>query len=144
MNYSYSPRGLALTKQFEGLRLCSYQDSGGVWTIGYGHTGGVRSGQVISQNEADRLLGVDTALAAGCVNRLVTSSITQNQFDALVDFTFNLGCHRLAGSTLLRLVNEGNFEQAALEFHKWDMASGHVLPGLVSRRKAEAELFATV
>ena len=138
---NYSPRGIALTKQFEGLRLASYRDSTGVLTIGYGHTGDVRPGQAISQNEADRLLVLDTGLAAGCVNRLVTVSLTQNQFDALVDFTFNLGCHRLLGSTLLKLVNEQQFNLAALEFLKWDWAGGQVVEGLRIRRTAEMELF---
>jgi lysozyme len=141
---NYGSAGLALTKQFEGLRLSSYQDSGGVWTIGYGHTGpDVRSGTIISQNEADRLLAVDAASAVGCVNRLLKVPVTQNQFDALVDFTFNLGCHRLLGSTLLKLVNEQRFDEAVLEFPKWVYGGGKVLPGLVARRKAEAELFAT-
>ncbi len=144
MNYRYSPAGFALTKQFEGLRLSSYQDSGGIWTIGYGHTSGVRSGQVISQSEADRLLALDVASAVGCVNRLLGVPVTQNRFDALVDFAFNLGCHRLLGSTLLKLVNEQRFDEAVLEFPKWVHAGSQVLPGLVARRKAEAELFASV
>jgi lysozyme len=139
---NYGSAGLAFTKQFEGLRLSSYQDSGGIWTIGYGHTGNVRPGQVISQNEADRLLVLDVASAVGCVNRLLKVPVSQNQFDALVDFTFNLGCHRLLGSTLLKLVNEQKFDEAVLEFPKWVHAGGKVSPGLVARRKAEAELFA--
>lgn len=142
MNYSLA--GLELTKRFEGLRLCSYQDLGGVWTIGYGHTGNVRPGQVISKSEAERLLALDTDSAARCVDRLVKVSLTQNQFDALVDFVFNLGCHRLLGSTLLRLVNGNRFEEAALEFPKWIYAGSKEVPGLVARRKAEAELFAAV
>jgi len=139
---NYSPAGLALTKKFEGLRLSSYQDSGGVWTIGYGHTKGVGPGQAISEAEADRLLALDLAEAVQAVNRLVRVSVTQNQFDALVDFTFNLGGHRLAESTLLRLVNEQKFDLAVREFPKWVYAGSQVLPGLVVRRKAEAELFA--
>lgn len=141
---NYGSAGLALTKQFEGLRLSSYQDSGGVWTIGYGHTGNVRQGMVISQSEADRLLVRDTLTAVKCVSRTVTVPLSQNQFDALVDFTFNLGCGRLLGSTLLKLVNEGKFDEAVLEFPKWTYVGSRVVAGLVTRRKAEAELFSAV
>lgn len=138
---NYGEKGMSLTKRFEGLRLSSYQDLVGVWTIGFGHTGDVRPGQVISQNEADRLLALDTLSAAKCVTRLVKVPLTQNQFDAVVDFTFNLGCHRLMGSTLLKRVNEGEFDLAALEFLKWVHAGAKVVEGLVDRRNAEVELF---
>jgi lysozyme len=141
-NLSYSKSGLALTEQFEGLRLTAYQDSVGVWTIGYGHTGSdVHPGLTITQMEAEALLLKDVASAARCVNQLVTIPLTQNEFDALVDFVFNLGTSAFAGSSLLRDLNAGNIARAAAEFHKWDHAGGRVLVGLLKRRLGEADLF---
>jgi len=142
-NMSYSKNGLALTEEFEGLRLTAYQDSVGVWTIGYGHTGpDVHSGLTITQQQASDLLMKDVSKAVAAVNRLVTVPLTQNQFDALVDFTYNLGEGNLASSTLLRDVNAGNFQDAAAQFLRWDKAGGVELPGLKRRRQAEATLFA--
>ena len=143
-NLSYSKSGLALTEQFEGLRLTAYQDSVGVWTIGYGHTGSdVHPGLTITQIEAEALLLNDVGNAARAVNQLVTAPLTQNEFDALVDFVFNLGATAFANSTLLRDLNAGNFAAAAGEFQKWDHAGRHVLAGLLKRRLAEASLFQT-
>ena len=143
-NFSYSDNGLNLTKQFEGLRLSAYADQVGVWTIGYGHTGsGVYAGLTVTQDQADAFLASDVAGSEACVNRLVTSEITQNQFDAMVDFVFNLGCASLASSTLLRFVNAGDFASAAGQFQLWDHAGGVVVPGLLQRRQAEATLFST-
>jgi len=131
-----------LTEQFEGLRLTAYQDSVGVWTIGYGHTGSdVRPGLTITQEQASALLQQDVAGAVAAVNRLVTVTLTQNQFDALVDFTFNEGQGNLASSTLLRELNAGNTAGAAAQFLVWVYAGGVQLPGLVKRRQAEAALF---
>ena len=141
--HTYSDNGLALTRSFEGLRLTAYQDCGGVWTIGYGHTGpDVHADLTITDAEADALLRADVADAVTCVNRAVHVPITQNQFDALVDFCFNCGRGSLLQSTLLRKVNIGDFAGAAEQFALWDHAGGKVVPGLVRRRKAEAELFA--
>lgn len=141
-NLTYSDAGLTLTKQFEGLNLNSYQDQVGVWTIGYGHTGpSVIGGQTITQDQADQLLASDIAGSVACVNRAVTSDINQNQFDALVDFVFNLGCGALLSSTLLRDINSGDFASAAAQFLLWDHAGGVVVPGLLRRRQAESNLF---
>jgi lysozyme len=141
-NLSYSEAGFNVTKEFEGLRLTAYADQGGVWTIGYGHTGpGVHAGLTITQNQADAFLHSDVAGSVACVNRVVTSNINQNQFDALVDFTFNLGCASLAQSTLLRFVNAGDFASAAPQFLRWDHLRGVVIPGLSRRRQAEMALF---
>jgi lysozyme len=141
-NFTYSENGLALTKRSEGLELKAYADSGGVWTIGYGHTGpDVHAGLTITQAEADQLLESDVAGAVTAVNRLVTSAINQNQFDALVDFTFNLGAVTLAHSTLLRDVNAGKFGAAGPQFLLWDHVKGTVVPGLLTRREAEEKLF---
>ena len=142
--FSYSDNGFALSKSFEGLRLTAYQDVGGVWTIGYGHTGpNVRAGLTITQAEADALLRSDVEDAVTFVNRAVNVPITQNQFDALVDFCFNCGRGSLLQSTLLRKVNIGDFAGAAAQFALWDHAGGEVVEGLVKRRTAEAELFAS-
>jgi len=143
-NFTYSDNGMNLTKQFEGLRLSAYADQVGVWTIGYGHTGpGVHAALTITQDLADAFLASDVAGAVACVNRLVTSDINQNQFDAMVDFVFNLGCASLASSTLLRFVNTGDFADAAGQFQRWDHAGAVVVPGLLLRRQAEATLFST-
>lgn len=141
-NFTYSKDGLALTKQFEGCRLNAYQDQVGVWTIGYGHTGSdVRSGLAITQDQADALLISDIAAAAAFVNQAVTTQLQQNEFDALVDFVFNLGRAAFAGSTLLRQLNAGNFDVAAGQFALWDHAGGQVVAGLLRRRLAETAMF---
>jgi lysozyme len=140
--FRYSDAGYGLTKEFEACRLTAYKDQGGIWTIGYGHTGPeVKEGLIITQAQADDLLDADIASAVGCVRRLVQSAIRQNQFDALVDFVFNLGCSSLAESTLLRYVNEGRFEEAANELLRWNHVHGAVVKGLTKRRQAEADLF---
>ncbi|KVL67387.1 lysozyme [Burkholderia ubonensis] len=152
--FVYSKSGLQLTEQFEGCRLTAYQDSVGVWTIGYGHTGpDVYKGLTITQAQAEALLMKDIAKATAAVNRLVTldragdpdtdglPDLTQEEFDALVDFTFNLGAGNLASSTLLKKLNAGDIEGAAAEFPKWVHAGGKVLAGLVKRRDAERALF---
>ena len=140
--FSYSPAGLAMTKRCEGVRLQAYQDGVGVWTIGVGHTGPlVHSGLVWTEAQVDAALVLDIAKAVDCVNAAVTAEITQGQFDALVDFAFNLGNHALEGSTLLNLVNAGKFAEAAGQFALWVHAGGKVEPGLVERRKAEVAMF---
>jgi lysozyme len=140
--FNYSDNGLALTKSFEGLHLEAYRDCAGVWTIGYGHTGPtLAAGQTISELEAEELLRADLAEAVACVNRGVQSVISQNQFDAMVDFCFNAGRGNFLQSTLLRKLNSGDFAGAAAQFALWVHAGGEVVAGLVRRRKAEAELF---
>jgi len=142
-NFEYSVAGLALTEQFEGLELEAYQDQVGVWTVGYGHTGpDVKEGLTITEEEASILLAADVAWAVTCVNKSVTANINQNQFDAMVDFVFNLGCARLVQSTLLKMVNAGDFDGAAQQFLRWNKAGGKVIRGLTKRRHAEADLFA--
>lgn len=139
----YSPDGLKLTESFEGCRLQAYLDSVGVPTIGYGHTHGVTMGMTCTQEQADAWLQEDVQGAVQVVNNLVTVPLTQQQFDALVDFTFNLGTGALQHSTLLRLLNSGDYQGAAGEFEKWDKAGGKVLPGLLRRRQAERDMFNT-
>ncbi len=136
-----SQNGLDLIKGFEGLRLSAYQDSAGVWTIGYGHTGNVKPGDRITQAQAEELLQKDTAWAQQAVRDQVKVPLSQGQFDALTSFTFNLGAGALEKSTLLKKLNAGDYAGAQAEFGKWVHAGGQVLQGLVRRRAAEADLF---
>lgn len=143
-NLTYSGDGLALTEQFEGCRLSAYQDQAGVWTIGYGHTGpDVVPGMTITSDQAQSLLMGDISGAAACVNQVVNVPLAQPEFDALVDFVFNLGPGAFEGSTMLRLLNSGDFTAAAAEFQKWDHAGGKVVAGLLRRREAEEAMFDT-
>lgn len=130
-----------MIRQFEGCRLDSYRDSGGVLTVGFGHTGpDVRDEETITPEQAEQLLEADAMKAGAAVCRLAHST-TQNQFDALTDFVFNLGADALAGSTLLQKHNHGDFAGAAAEFGRWVHCKGRVLPGLIRRRAAEAHLY---
>lgn len=141
--YEYSSVGLALTRSFEGIRLEAYQDSGGVWTIGYGHTGPeVRAGLRISEAQAEAMLRADLAEAVRSVRSAVRAAISQEQFDALVDFCFNAGRGNFLSSSLLRDVNRGAFGSAGAQFGLWVHAGAKVVAGLVRRRAAEAALFA--
>lgn len=139
----YSKIGLAqLTEAFESCRLVAYPDVRGVWTIGWGHTGPeVVEGLVWTQAQADVSLLDDKQRAQDCVNRNVFVPITQGEFDALVDFTFNVGCSAFEKSTMLKLINGYAFQSAAKEFEKWEYAGGHVVAGLLRRRLAEEAVF---
>ncbi|MER1530328.1 lysozyme [Enterobacter hormaechei] len=141
-----SEKGIALIKQFEGCKLTAYQDSVGVWTIGYGWTQPVdgkpiRAGMTIKQEKAERLLKTGLVSYESDVSRLVKVGLTQGQFDALVSFTYNLGARSLSTSTLLRKLNAGDYAGAADEFLRWNKAGGKVLNGLTRRREAERALF---
>lgn len=138
-----SERGLAVIKEFEGLQLQAYQCSAHVWTIGYGHTAGVQPGDVITRREADGLLSQDVSESERTIERYVTVSLTQCQFDALVSLTFNVGSGNFRSSTLLKKLNAGDYTGAAGEFLRWVNAGGQRLPGLVRRRAAEKALFET-
>src|SRR5579863_2033759 len=137
----YSKQGMALTEQFESCRLAAYQDSGGIWTIGWGHTLGVEAGMTCSQVQADQWLLDDVQLAANAVNQMVKIGMTQEEFDALVDFVFNLGVGNFQRSTLLADLNANDIEGVIGEFEKWDQAGGKVVAGLLARRNAEKALF---
>lgn len=137
----YSVSGLHLTEQFEGCRLTAYQDSKGVFTIGYGHTRNVHQNDTCTQAEAELFLQQDVSWAEDIVNNNVTTVLTQPQFDALVDFVFNVGSGNFLSSTLLKLLNAGDFEGASNQFVRWDRAGGQVLAGLLRRRNAEKEVF---
>jgi lysozyme len=134
--------GLNLIKQFEGLRLIAYADVVGVQTIGYGHTGpDVKPGLIITQSQAEQLLCDDLARFESGVDKLVKVPLNANQFSALVCFSYNLGLGNLGSSTLLRLLNHGDYASAAKQFTLWDRAGGRELPGLLRRRQAEQALF---
>ncbi|MES3411044.1 lysozyme [Enterobacter hormaechei] len=141
-----SEKGISLIKEFEGCKLTAYQDSVGVWTIGYGWTQPVdgkliRAGMTIKQETAERLLKTGLVSYESDVSRLVKVGLTQGQFDALVSFTYNLGARSLSTSTLLRKLNAGDYVAAADEFLRWNKAGGKVLNGLTRRREAERALF---
>lgn len=143
-----SSHGLDLIKEFEGYHRAlpdgacvAYRCPAGVLTIGYGCTEGVKEGMRWTKADAEaRLLG-ELAKHEAAVTRLTTVDLNQNQFDALVSFSYNLGSGALGKSHLLKCVNAGKFDEAALEFAKWNKAAGKVLPGLVKRRGKEAALF---
>ena len=136
MTQTTNQAGLTLIESFEGLRLNSYQDSVGVWTIGYGHTLGVKPGQTITQQQAQAFLQQDLAVAEGAVNRLALT-LTDNEFAALVSFTFNLG----AGN-LNKLMKNG-LAAVPDRILLFDHAGGRQLPGLTRRRQAERALYLT-
>ena len=141
-NRTISAAGIALIKRFEGCRLTAYKCSAGVWTIGYGHTSGVHSGQVITQAQADALLRQDLEKFERYVNSTayvpITAQLNDNQFAALVSFAFNCG-----QGNLKRLCAGRNTAQIAAAMPKYCTAAGRKLPGLVQRRAAEVALFNT-
>lgn len=135
-------RGLALIKSFEKLVLVGYADEGGVPTAGWGHTGpDVAIGGVYTADQAEAWIVADTASAVAAVNHSLTAPVTQNQFDAMVVFAYNVGDNAEAHSTLVKLINAGHVQAAADEFPKWDHVRGQVSPGLLRRDLAERDLF---
>ena len=139
-----SANGRNLIEGFEGLRLTSYQDQRGIWTVGYGHTGpDVYPGLTISQPEADDLLAVDLHHAETAIYKTVQAHLTQNQFDAVVSLVYNIGGGAFSKSTVLRLLNLDDYEGAAIAFLMWDKTNGEVNLGLQNRRQAEKLLFLT-
>ena len=136
-----SQEGLALIKKFEGCRLKAYRCSANVLTIGYGHTGGVKEDDTISQPEADELLENDIAKFEEYVSDNVIVELKQHQFDALVAWTFNLGVGNLRNSTMLKKLNEADYESVPFEMRRWNKAGGKTLDGLIRRREAESLLF---
>lgn len=159
--------GLELIKKFEGIpdgdpgtvNIDPYLDPVGIWTIGWGHAIAIGGSYLrgrenrkaardlypggITLDQAEQMLRGDVLDTCRDVESLVKAPLTDNQFGALVSFTFNLGRGNLSKSTLLRKLNDGDYDGAAIEFHKWNRAGGKVLAGLVSRRAAESTLFQT-
>jgi lysozyme len=140
---NFSTAGFSLLKRSEGLRLKVYRDAAGLPTIGYGHKLTPRESfpNGITETQAENLLAGDATEAEQAVKRLVKVPLSQGQFDALVDFTFNLGAGRLAASSLLKDLNAGRYDEAAEQLLLWDHGGGKELPALKSRREAEAALW---
>ena len=137
-----SQEGIELIKKFEGCELSPYICSGGVLTIGYGHTGSdVAEGQEITQECAEQLLKEDLEKFENYVNDMVDPELKQCQFDALVAWTYNLGPTNLSTSTLLKRLNTNEFDDVPYQMKRWNKAGGKVLDGLVRRREAESLLF---
>jgi len=136
-----SEEGISLIKKFEGCELDAYQDSVGVWTIGYGHTKGVKAGDRINQEQAEHLLDEELSEYEGYISSLVNVPLEQCQFDSLVAWCYNLGPTNLRESTLLKLLNAGDYHSVPNQIRRWNKAGGQVLNGLVRRREAEAIMF---
>lgn len=143
-----SDDGFALIRDFEGYHrklpdgsCVAYRCPAGVWTLGFGCTKGIREGMVWTRDQAEAALRAEIETHEDAVNRMVTAPINQNQFDALVSFAYNCGDGALQKSTLLRLLNAGDYAGAARSFSLWNKGGGRVLKGLVTRRAREAALF---
>ena len=146
MTRQISPHGLEKLKQWEGLKTKAYKDTGGVWTIGYGHTAAAgtpapRQGMVITASEAESILLKDLTQYEAAVENNVNVKLNDNQFAALVSFAFNVGINAFKNSTLLKKLNSGNFDAVPVELRKWVKAGGKKVQGLVNRRQAEGYLW---
>src|SRR5215203_3409654 len=142
-----SSKGLGVIRLFEGLALKAYPDpgskNGDPWTIGYGHTIGVKPGMTCKESHAEEWLAWDVSRFERAVEKLVKVPLTQPQFDALISFCFNVGEGNLAKSTLLRRLNAGAYADVPAQLKRWDKAGGKVMKGLVRRRAAEADLWSS-
>lgn len=136
-----SQMGMNLIKYYETLRLRAYQDTGGVWTIGYGHTKGVKRGDTCTKEQAEAWLKEDLAVAEEAVNRLIPYGLAAHQFDALVALTFNIGVGAFEKSTMLKMLLLGDILGASKQFGRWVFDNGKKLNGLIERREAERKLF---
>jgi len=139
-----SPIGLDLIKRFEGLKLAAYPDPGTgaePYTIGYGHTGGVKPLDTCTLAQAQAWLQSDVRGIVRALADMISVPVTQGQFDACVSLAYNIGVSAFRGSTLLRQLNVSKYQAAADEFPRWNKSGGKVLPGLVDRRAAECALF---
>ena len=159
MAHQLSENGAEFIKQFEGLRLTAYNDGTGVMTIGYGHTGDVKAGETITQAQADSYFNADVKWAVDAVNNAVKVELQQNQFDALVSFTYNVGEGAFKSSTLLKDLNTGDYKSVPSQLDRWiyagektgmlaefvrwaHLGSGkEVSPVLMARREKEGKLF---
>ena len=136
-----SKTGIELLKHFEGCELKAYQDSVGVWTIGYGHTKVIYEGLEITQLEAEKMLQDELPEYEGYITDKVVPMLQQHEYDALVCWVYNLGPTNLSSSTLLKRLNAGEFKDVPFQMKRWDKAGGQPLLGLTRRRNAEALLF---
>jgi|TARA_R100000742_G_C4191202_1_gene23226 lysozyme len=136
-----SQEGISLIKKFEGCELEAYKCAAGVWTIGYGHTKNVKEGDSITKEEAETLLVNELMDYCNYVDLYVKVPLKQNQFDALVSWTYNLGPTNLQSSTMLKFLNAGDYHLIPTQIKRWNKAKGQVLEGLTRRREAEALMF---
>jgi len=143
MTMKIGKKGLDVIKHFEGFRTQAYLCPAGVWTIGYGTTTNVKKGQTITQAKADEFLMRDVAKFEKCINNLVKVPLTQEQFDALVAFVYNIGPGNFTSSTLLSLLNQGQYHAVPAQMLRWNRGDGRVLAGLTARRTSEGVLFST-
>lgn len=146
MTRQISPHGLAKLKQWEGLKTKAYQDGGGVWTIGYGHTATAGApkpfkGQVITEKQAEEILLRDLTQYENAVEQSVKVKLNDNQFAALVSFTYNVGIKKFKSSTLLKKLNVGKYDDVPSELMKWVYDNKKKKQGLVNRRRAEGYLW---
>jgi lysozyme len=136
-----SQEGISLIKKFEGCELEAYKCAAGVWTIGYGHTKDVKEGDSILKEDAESMLVHELQKYCNDVDIAVKVDLKQNEFDALVSWTYNLGLTNLNSSTMLKVLNEGKHNEVPAQMKRWNKASGQVKQGLVRRREAEALMF---
>ena len=137
-----SQAGYDLIKSFEGCKLTAYEDVVGVWTVGYGSTGGdVCKGLTITQDNAEQRLRDHIGKLEGAIDRMVTVPLTQGEFDALCSFAYNVGAGALQKSTLLKKLNASDYDGACLQFSRWNKADGIPFAGLTRRRAAEMKRF---
>jgi lysozyme len=136
-----SQEGISLIKKFEGCELEAYKCAAGVWTIGYGHTKDVKEGDSILKEDAESMLMHELQEYCNDVDIAVKVDLKQNEFDALVSWTYNLGLTNLNSSTMLKVLNEGKHDEVPAQMKRWNKASGQVKQGLIRRREAEALMF---
>lgn len=144
--FDISDNGYQLIREFEGFRSQAYLDTGGVWTIGYGtikYPNGVRvkKGDICTQGQAELWLQNDCAWVDACLNKYVKTTISQNQFDALASFVYNVGEPSFIKSTMLTLINKGELQNSAIQFDRWVFDNGKKIDGLANRRAKEKALF---
>ena len=140
-NMHISAEGLSLIKKFEGCELKAYRCAANVLTIGYGTIKNVTEGMEITQEEAETLLQEEMHEYEGYINDMVKVPLEQHQFDAMVSWVFNLGSGNLSSSTLLKKLNNSEYDEVPAQIRRWNKAGGKVLDGLIRRREAEAKMF---
>jgi lysozyme len=138
-----SPKGIHLIKHFEGFKAKAYICPAGVLTIGYGTTSGVKKGMVVTESQAEQMLIADCTKFEKVVNDSVKVKLTQDQFDALVAFVYNVGPGNFKTSTLLKKLNLGDYTSVPTQMARWNKGNGRTLEGLVRRRRSEGILFST-
>jgi lysozyme len=141
-----SEKGLNLIKSFEKCKLVAFKPTpNDVWTVGWGHTGhDVDQHTICTQVQADAWLANDVGTAERCISGVVTAELLQTEFDALVSLCYNIGCMHFKDSTLVKLINAGDYDGAAEQFKRWNKQAGQELAGLTVRREAEQKLFEDV